>query len=205
MIAVGVPGGTASTRDNVPSRGFQGLDPARLFQALDFAADKHRLQRRKDADATPYINHPINVANVLAVEGEVTDTATLLCAILHDTVEDTDTTFAELAHHFGPEVADLVREVTDDKSLDKGERKRLQIEHARASSLRAKQVKIADKICNIRDVSVSPPTHWLKQRRLDYLSWSEQVVAGCKGVNVKLDQAFDAAIAQAHDRLSLEI
>ena len=174
------------------------MNAAHFFQALSFAAEKHRRQRRKDPEATPYINHPIAVATVLAVEGEVTDEATLLCALLHDTVEDTDTTFAELAQHFGSEVAELVRELTDDKSLDKSERKRLQIEHAKASSARAKLVKIADKICNLRDVIACPPNHWPEQRRFDYLLWSEQVVAGCRGVNQKLDRAFDEAARQAH-------
>jgi GTP diphosphokinase / guanosine-3',5'-bis(diphosphate) 3'-diphosphatase len=173
------------------------LNPAHLLKALTFAAGKHRRQRRKDADASPYINHPIAVATALAVEGDVSDEATLLCAVLHDTVEDTDTTFLELEQHFGHEVADLVRELTDDKSLEKAERKRLQIEHAKVASLRAKQVKIADKICNVRDVTVCPPPHWPLQRRLDYLTWSEKVVAGCRGVNLKLDRAFDQAIAEA--------
>lgn len=173
------------------------MNPAHLLRAIAFAADKHRRQRRKDADASPYINHPIAVATVLAVEGDVSDEATLLCAVLHDTVEDTDTTFFELEQHFGPEVASLVRELTDDKFLEKAERKRLQIEYARESSLPAKQVRIADKICNVRDIMVCPPAHWPLQRRLDYLIWSEKVVAGCRGVNLKLDRAFDQAIAQA--------
>ena len=177
------------------------MNPTHLFHALAFAADKHRRQRRKDADATPYINHPIAVATVLAVEAEVADEATLLCALLHDTVEDTDTTFAELAQHFGPEVADLVRELTDDMSLEKSERKRLQIEHAQVSSLRARQVKIADKICNVRDVTFRPAPHWPIERRLDYLVWSEKVVAACRGVNIKLDRAFDEAVRVAYQTI----
>ncbi len=131
------------------------MNPAHLLKAIAFAADKHRRQRRKDADESPYINHPIAVATVLAVEVNVSDEATLLAAVLHDTVEDTQTTFAELEEHFGPEVTSLVRELTDDKSLEKDERKRLQVEHARDSSPRAKQVKISDKICNVRDIAVS--------------------------------------------------
>jgi guanosine-3',5'-bis(diphosphate) 3'-pyrophosphohydrolase len=181
----------------VPGRGSAELNPAPLLLAIAFAADKHRRQRRKDADASPYINHPVAVATVLAVEGEIADEPSLLCAILHDTVEDTDTTFLDLEQHFGLEVADLVRELTDDKSLEKAERKRLQIEHAKESSSRAKQVKIADKICNVRDITVSPPVNWPVQRRLEYLTWSEKVVDGCRGVNVKLERAFDEAIAQA--------
>ena len=102
------------------------------------------------------INHPIAVATILAAEGDVSDEAMLLAAALHDTVEDTETTFAELEENFGSEVADLVRELTDDKSLEKAERKRLQIVHAPKASVRAKQVKIADKICNVRDITVSP-------------------------------------------------
>jgi GTP diphosphokinase / guanosine-3',5'-bis(diphosphate) 3'-diphosphatase len=181
------------------------LNPANFLSAIAFAADKHRLQRRKDADASPYINHPIAVATVLAVEGDVVDEATLLCAILHDTVEDTDTTFAELGQRFGAEVADLVRELTDDKSLEKSERKRLQIEHAKESSLCAKQVKIADKICNVRDITVSPPASWTLQRRLEYLIWSGRVVEGCRGANSKLDRAFDRAIVEAREALNVEV
>jgi GTP diphosphokinase / guanosine-3',5'-bis(diphosphate) 3'-diphosphatase len=180
------------------------LNPTHLLEAIAFAADKHRQQRRKDADASPYINHPIGVAAVLASEGNVTDEVTLLAAVLHDTVEDTQTTFVELEEHFGPEVAGLVRELTDDKSLEKGERKQLQIEHARESTARAKQVKIADKICNVRDVTLSPPADWSLERRREYLTWSKKVVAGCREVNPKLDQAFDRAIARARDVLALE-
>jgi guanosine-3',5'-bis(diphosphate) 3'-pyrophosphohydrolase len=179
------------------------LNATRLLKAIAFAAEKHRRQRRKDAEASPYINHPIAVATVLAVEGDVADEATLLAAVLHDTLEDTKTSVAELEEHFGPEVAGLVREVTDDKSLEKDERKRLQIEHARDSSPRAKQVKIADKVCNVRDIAVSPPADWPPERRREYLTWSERVVAGCRGVNPKLDHAFDQAIGQARKVLGL--
>src|ERR1039458_5901731 len=170
------------------------LNATKLLKAIAFAADKHRHQRRKDAEASPYINHPIAVAAVLAAEGDVSDEATLIAAALHDTVEDTQTTFVELEKHFGSEVAGLVRELTDDKSLEKTERKRLQIEHARNSSIRAKQLKIADKICNVRDITDTPPAEWPLQRRRDYLTWSELVVAGCRGVNAKLDQAIVQAI-----------
>ena len=180
------------------------LNPTQLLKAIAFAANKHRDQRRKDAEASPFINHPIAVATVLAAEGDVSDEATLIAAALHDTVEDTQTTFGELEEHFGSEVASLVRELTDDKSLPKAERKLLQIEHARNSSIRAKQLKIADKICNIRDITVSPPADWSRQRRRDYLTWSEQVVAGCRGVNTGLDRAFDQAISRAKNMLGAE-
>jgi guanosine-3',5'-bis(diphosphate) 3'-pyrophosphohydrolase len=177
------------------------LNPTQLLKAVAFAADKHRHQRRKDAEASPYINHPIAVATVLAAEGDVSDEGTLVAAALHDTVEDTQTTIEELEEHFGAEVAHLVREMTDDKSLEEAERKRLQIEHARKLSVRAKQLKIADKICNVRDVTDTPPADWPLQRRRDYLIWSEQVVAGCRGVNAKLDQAFDQTINRAKSKL----
>lgn len=178
------------------------MNPARLLKALAFAAEKHRDQRRKDVTASPYINHPIAVAAVLTMEGHVSDETTLLAAVLHDTVEDTETTFAELEDHFGPEVAELVRELTDDKSLDKAERKRLQIEHSRNSSAAAKQLKIADKICNVRDVTDNPPANWSLERRRDYLTWSENVIAGCRGVNQALERAYDDAIARARGILA---
>jgi guanosine-3',5'-bis(diphosphate) 3'-pyrophosphohydrolase len=179
------------------------VNAAHLLKAIAFAAEKHRHQTRKDAEESPYIIHPIAVATVLAVEGDVSDEATLLAAILHDTVEDTETTLAELEENFGSEVAGLVSELTDDKSLKKGERKRLQVEHARDSSPRAKQIKIADKISNVRDIVVSPPADWPLERRREYLTWSERVVAGCRGVNPKLDRAFDEAIGEARQALNL--
>ncbi len=178
-----------------------GALPTRLLHALAFAAAKHRDQRRKDAEASPYINHPIAVASVLAEEAGIADEAALLAALLHDTVEDTETTIVELDRTFGREVADLVREVTDDKSLPKQERKRMQVEHARSASPKAKCIKIADKICNVRDVTTTPPVHWSLERRLEYLDWAEEVVAGCRGVSATLDALFDEAIREGRRQL----
>ena len=173
------------------------MDAALLLRALSFASVKHRNQRRKDAESSPYINHPIAVASVLSTECGVADEQLLVAAILHDTVEDTETTFDELAAHFGSAVTALVRELTDDKSLPKAERKRLQIEHAHSASPGAKQLKIADKICNIRDISANPPAGWSIQRRQEYLEWAARVVDACRGVNHCLERAFDAALFHA--------
>jgi guanosine-3',5'-bis(diphosphate) 3'-pyrophosphohydrolase len=166
-------------------------DSARLLDALHFSALKHRHQRRKDRDASPYINHPIEVAHLLASVGGVTDVVVLVAAVLHDTIEDTRTTCEELEHRFGREVRSLVEEMTDDKRLPKEERKRLQVEHARRASHRAKLIKLGDKICNVRDVTHSPPADWSIERRREYLDWTEQVVAGCRGVNAALEQYYD--------------
>jgi GTP diphosphokinase / guanosine-3',5'-bis(diphosphate) 3'-diphosphatase len=144
-----------------------------FIAAAAFAARKHRDQRRKGADASPYINHPIEVANILANEAAVTDPITLAAALLHDTVEDTSTTIEELRAQFGAEVALVVSELTDDKALAKAERKRLQIQHAAGVSNRAKLVKLADKICNLRDIAASPPTDWSLQRRREYFAWAK--------------------------------
>ncbi len=167
-----------------------------FLRALAFAADKHRDQRRKDAAASPYINHPIALANVLVGEGGVTDPDVLAAALLHDTVEDTQTTPAELAAAFGPAIAGIVAEVTDDKSLPKAERKRLQIEHAVAMSRQAKLVKLADKICNLRDMAVHPPAKWDLARRREYFEWAKAVIDGLRGVHPRLEALFDAAYAR---------
>ena len=164
-----------------------------LIKAIEFAADKHRNQRRKDADASPYINHPIALANVLANEAGVDDEKVLMAAILHDTIEDTDTTSRELEEVFGDEIAAIVLEVTDDMLLPKDERKRLQIEHASTISESAKLVKLADKICNLRDVADNSPTHWKLERRRQYFEWAKAVVDELRGVHPKLEQLFDAA------------
>jgi len=171
-------------------------DLATIFRALAFAAEKHRDQRRKDDHASPYINHPIALARVLCDEGGITDTKTLCAALLHDTVEDTDTTREELEEHFGPAVCRIVMEVTDDKRLPKMERKRLQIVHAGSASRAARLVKLADKICNLRDVSQSPPVGWNLARRQGYFDWAREVVEQIRGTHESLEASFDAAYAR---------
>ncbi|MBI4986030.1 MAG: bifunctional (p)ppGpp synthetase/guanosine-3',5'-bis(diphosphate) 3'-pyrophosphohydrolase [Rhodocyclales bacterium] len=165
-----------------------------VLRATQFAADKHRAQRRCDADASPYINHPISLANLLANEALVDDPVVLCAALLHDTIEDTATTFEELEQAFGRDVASIVREVTDDKSLAKAERKRLQIEHARSISPRAKLVKLADKICNLRDIVAMPPVGWSAQRKDEYFAWAAQVVDGLRGTHPQLEEIFDGIL-----------
>jgi guanosine-3',5'-bis(diphosphate) 3'-pyrophosphohydrolase len=164
-----------------------------LIRAIAFAADKHRNQRRKDADASPYINHPIGLADVLANEGDVKDEVVLVAAILHDTIEDTETSMKELVAQFGQQVAGIVAEVTDDKGLPKAERKRLQVEHASQISANAKLVKLADKICNVRDIAACPPADWSVERKLEYFDWAKAVVDGLRGVNPALESIFDEA------------
>lgn len=169
-------------------------DIAMVIRAAHFAALKHSGQRRKDAAASPYINHPLTLATVLANEGGVTDTATLCAALLHDTIEDTKTTRAELVGAFGQEIADIVAEVTDDKTItDKAERKRLQVEHAAHISPQAKRVKLADKIANLRDVAHSPPKGWLLQEQREYFDWAKRVIDQLRGVDARLEAVFDAA------------
>jgi guanosine-3',5'-bis(diphosphate) 3'-pyrophosphohydrolase len=177
-------------------KGIPEKDLALLFRALAFAAHKHRDQRRKDAEASPYINHPIALAEVLAGEGGVADVEVLAAALLHDTIEDTDTTRAELEREFGARIAATVAEVTDDKSLPKADRKRLQIEHAAGLSRGAKLVKLADKICNLRDVADRPPAQWDLARRQEYFEWARRVIDGLRGAHPGLEAAFDAAYAR---------
>lgn len=168
-------------------------DLAALLAAVEFAARKHRTQKRKDHEASPYINHPVAVANLLANEGGVDDLVTLQAAVLHDTIEDTKTTYEELVEHFGAEVADVVVEVTDDKKLPKDERKRLQVEHAPHKSLRSAMVKIADKTCNLRDMVNAPPKDWTEQRKKEYFNWAKLVVDGLPDVGAALRASFDRA------------
>ena len=168
-------------------------DLALLFRALAFAAHKHRDQRRKDAEASPYINHPIALAEVLAGEGGIADVEVLAAALLHDTIEDTATTAEELRAEFGGRIAAMVEEVTDDQSLPKADRKRLQIEHAAGLSPAAKLVKLADKICNLRDVAERPPAKWDLQRRQEYFEWARRVIDQLRGAHAGLEAAFDAA------------
>ncbi|HAF41792.1 MAG TPA: phosphohydrolase [Sphingobium sp.] len=166
-----------------------------ILDAAAFAARKHRQQRRKDAEASPYINHPLALADILAREGGIDDARTIAAALLHDTIEDTETTVEELEARFGKRVAAIVFEVTDDKSLPKDERKRLQINKAASKSREAKLVKLADKISNLRDLISTPPADWRDARKMEYFQWANEVVSGLRGVNASLEAAFDEVYA----------
>jgi GTP diphosphokinase / guanosine-3',5'-bis(diphosphate) 3'-diphosphatase len=169
---------------------------AEVIRAIAFAAGKHRDQRRKGRTSSPYINHPIELARVLAVESGINDPLVLCSAILHDTIEDTETTAAELASEFGPEVSAVVLEVTDDKTLEKHLRKQRQIEHAPHASHAAKLVKLADKICNLRDILEDPPPDWSLARKLEYFDWAARVIDGLRGAHPQLEALFDAEYAR---------
>ena len=166
-------------------------DLKQLLKALAFAAHKHKDQRRRDVEASPYINHPITLADILCNEAHVTDSEVICAALLHDTVEDTDTTAAELEREFGAVIRDIVMDVTDDKSLRKAERKQLQIEHAAHISDQAKLVKLADKICNLRDILEAPPKNWSTERKQQYFDWAAKVVDGVRGIHPGLEAVFD--------------
>ena len=162
----------------------------RYTKCINFAAIKHRDQRRLDDVKTPYINHPIGVANILVEAGE-TDLHLLMAAILHDCVEDTDTTIEEIEDNFGKEVREIVEQVTDDKSLQKLERKRLQIEHASACSPKAKLLKLADKLYNLRDLLKCTPEGWTQERSHEYFIWAKKVVDNLRGSNKKIEDSLD--------------
>ena len=142
------------------------------------------------------------MANLLATVGEVDDIEALQAALLHDTVEDTNTSPEELEEKFGHSVRDLVMEVTDDKGLEKQERKRRQAEKAPHLTRRAKMIKIADKIANLTDITENPPASWSEERRAQYLEWSGTVVDGCRGSNASLESHYDAVAATAARSLS---
>jgi guanosine-3',5'-bis(diphosphate) 3'-pyrophosphohydrolase len=176
-------------------------DLSLVLKALHFAADKHRAQRRKDADASPYINHPIAVAEMLASIGGVRDAVTIAAAILHDTIEDTETTGEELEGIFGSEIRAVVEEVTDDTTLAPEVRKRLQVERARHKSPRARLVKLADKICNVRDLVEAPPAGWSAERKRRYVEWARAVIDEVRGSNAALEARFDELCRRARAHL----
>ncbi len=177
------------------------MSAAAIVQAAQFAAEKHKNQRRKDADASPYINHPLALASVLAVEGGIDNLDVICAALLHDTIEDTKTTAEELAGTFGDKVTGIVLEVSDDKNLDKAVRKEEQVRHAPHISTEAKLVKLADKICNLRDILASPPADWSAERKRTYFDWAARVVAGLRGVHPGLEAVFDGLLARQSELL----
>jgi guanosine-3',5'-bis(diphosphate) 3'-pyrophosphohydrolase len=186
-------------------------DTALILKVLEFAAERHRTQLRKGLGRTPYINHPIQVASLLANDAGESDRVLLAAAILHDVVEDTVSSVQEraelealISERFGNEILSLIIEVTDDKTLEKKQRKRLQVERALGISTRAKKLKIADKIMNVRDITNDPPVDWSMQRITDYFDWAENVVNRLRGVNITLEQLFDESLKTGRSKYASE-
>ena len=172
-----------------------------ILKAAHFAAQKHRDQRRKDNDTSPYINHPISVAKIISEIGNVDDPEVLAAALLHDTIEDTKTTIEELLDNFGERVCSLVQEVTDDITLPKLERKQRQIDHAKEISRDAAIIKLGDKIANVTDITNTPPTDWDSNRQLEYFDWAEKVINNYPKINKKLENHFKDSIQKGRKKM----
>ena len=171
-------------------------DIQRILAAARFAAERHGGQKRKGNAAEPYINHLIEVAQLIAESSDTLDTELVMAGLLHDTVEDTATTSEELREYFGEDVAGLVAEVTDDKSLPKEVRKALQVQTAPQKTPRAQVIKLADKVSNLRSMLTSPPANWSEARKREYFEWAKQVIGGLRSPNPILKAEFDAVCAQ---------
>ena len=172
-----------------------------VLKAAQFAAEKHEGQERKDLNASPYIDHPESVAKLIAEVGGIHDPEILAAALLHDTLEDTDTSTEELEAAFGKRVCRLVQEVTDDKNLQKEERKQRQIQDAAKLPPDAVLIKLGDKISNVMDVTNNPPADWSLERRKAYLDWAEAVIDNCPKVNSALEQHFVNALKKGRKSL----
>lgn len=175
-----------------------------LLNAIEFAAEKHKGQLRKGLSKTPFINHPIGVANILVNNGEHDNVDLLQAAILHDIVEDTNTTVIELTKIFGETICNIVLECTDDKNLASHLRKQAQIDCVLQASVNAKKLKLADKIANIKDIITDPPIGWDVERRLNYIKWANQVCCQINGVNKNLEILFKKEFEKAKAALLAE-
>lgn len=178
-------------RPHVPAEEVQ-----RILAAAQFAAQCHTTQKRKGEAGEPYINHLIEVAELVACSSDVLDTNLVIAAFLHDTVEDTGVTPEEIERRFGSDVASLVMEVTDDKSLPKETRKALQVKNAHKKSPRAQTLKLADKISNLRSLLSSPPANWSQERKRQYFDWARDVISGLTAPNPSLKAEFDRTYAR---------
>lgn len=180
---------------------------AAILRAAVFAARVHATHTRKGAAREPYVNHVLEVAAILAAHAAPPEA--IIAALLHDTVEDSDedpvpTTLADIEAAFGAEVSGIVAEVSDDKSLPKEVRKGLQVRHAPKKSAAARQLKLADKISNLRAMTASPPANWDHARKVEYVGWAGRVAAGLRGVNPALEALFDATYREAMAKLAAE-
>ncbi len=172
-----------------------------ITRAFDFAARCHCKQVRKGEAREPYINHIAEVAALLAEATDGGDPVLVIAGILHDTVEDTEATLDDIRAEFGDNVAEVVAEVTDDKSLPSDERKAQQVAKIRDKSNRAKLLKMADKTSNLRSILISPPSDWTLERKRDYFRWGKDVTDHCRGLNARLEAGFDAVFEEGRKSL----
>jgi len=176
-----------------------------ILDAAIFAAQKHQGHVRKDEQASPYVTHSLAVARTICNIGKVNDPTILIAAILHDTIEDTNTMEAEIQERFGEEILSIVLEVTDDKSQNKLARKQQQVIHAHNLSNGAKIIKLADKLTNCLDILHTPPKNWSLGRRREYIQWAADVIAQIRGTNPSLEAAFDEMLSQAEKTLDYKL
>jgi GTP diphosphokinase / guanosine-3',5'-bis(diphosphate) 3'-diphosphatase len=162
-----------------------------ILKAAHFAAIKHTNQSRKGLAAEPFINHLLEVAELVSSTLSEPDTNLTVAALLHDSIEDAAATKEELVQIFGTDVAALVGEVTDDKLLPKADRKRLQIDNAPNKSVRAQAITLADKVSNLRSMFSDPPTDWTTERKREYFEWAKQVVDRLTAPNPILKKEFE--------------
>jgi (p)ppGpp synthase/HD superfamily hydrolase len=181
--------------NNSPVESIPAAPVQRILAAAKFASEKHATQKRKGAAAEPYVNHLIEVAQLVADSSDELDVNLVMAGFLHDTIEDTWTTADELERAFGEDVLSLVLELTDDKSLPKEVRKELQVEEAPRMSARAQVIKLADKISNLRSILTSPPANWNTQRKREYFKWGRRVVDALSAPNPILKAEFDRTYA----------
>jgi guanosine-3',5'-bis(diphosphate) 3'-pyrophosphohydrolase len=173
-----------------------------ILRAAEFAAERHRDQRRKGAIGRPYIGHCIEVAQMIASAAQDTPSAVIAAALLHDTVEDTPTTIDEIRNEFGDQVASIVAEVTDAKGVTRETRRQHQVDNGPRYSPAAKLIKLADKISNVREIGEDPPAHWTVERQLGYFAWARQVVDALGRVNPALETCFLQAAAVSERSVS---
>ena len=171
-----------------------------IFRALRFAAFKHRHQKRKGSAGIPYIEHPIEVASMLIEYIENPSKEAIIAALLHDTLEDTDTTSDEIASLFGNKVSEIVNEVTDDMRLSSKERKKQQIIKADDLSAEARFIKIADKTCNIRDI-LTTRIYWSRKHKIGYITWAKELVMKICDAHQGLFEEFKKSIEEAEESL----
>ena len=172
-----------------------------VMDAASTAAHWHAEQRRKGTAGEPYINHLLEVAALVAEATRGNDPNLVIAALLHDAIEDRGITRAAISEKFGEDVASLVQEVSDDKSLPQAVRKRLQVEEAPRKSKRAKILKLADKISNVAAIGRDPPPDWSIERQRQYVQWGREVVAGLRDAAPEFAARFEAAAVEAERRI----
>jgi len=184
-----------SLKDGMDRGALNEKDAEAVLGAAIFATEKHKSQVRSNEKKTPYIIHPIEVADLVMKIGHVYDKDVLITALLHDVMDDTQTTYEQITSLYGTKVSSYLEEMTSKQGLSLKEQKKQQIMQAFRQNPSVAIIKLSDKLSNLKTLATSPPPSWSRDRIDQYFQWAQTVIENLPESNQLLKKAVKNVIS----------